>query len=196
MGKGLKVKDIWQAIKKVKNFEIIIAVIVVAVILAIYGSTLIGGDKDPAPKEESAAESAEPVDASTKADNEARLKKVLEAIDGAGRVEVMITYESGPEMVPAMNQSTTTQESEEFTGTDTVRQSRTTDESQNPVVASGQEDDLLVLKEVEPEVRGVIVVAEGASDIQVQLNLQRAVQTVLNVPADKVEVFSMKNKEE
>ncbi len=195
MGKGLKVKDIWQAIKKVKNFEIIIAVIVVAVILAIYGSTLIGGDKDPAPKED-AVESAESVDASTNADNEARLKKVLEAIDGAGRVEVMITYESGPEMVPAMNQSTTTQESEEFTGTDTVRQSRTTDESQNPVIASGQEDDLLVLKEVEPEVRGVVVVAEGASDIQVQLNLQRAVQTVLNVPADKVEVFSMKNKEE
>lgn len=195
MGKGLKVKDVWQAIKKVKNFEIIIAVIVVAVILAIYGSTLIGGDKDPAPKED-AVESAESVDASTNADNEARLKKVLEAIDGAGRVEVMITYESGPEMVPAMNQSTTTQESEEFTGTDTVRQSRTTDESQNPVIASGQEDDLLVLKEVEPEVRGVVVVAEGASDIQVQLNLQRAVQTVLNVPADKVEVFSMKNKEE
>lgn len=40
-------------------------------------------------------------------------------------------------------------------------------------------------------VRGVIVVAQGAADISVRLKLQAAVQAVLGVEADKVEVLEM-----
>ena len=40
-------------------------------------------------------------------------------------------------------------------------------------------------------VRGVIVVAEGASDIRVRVELQTAVMTVLGVELDAVSVFSM-----
>ena len=45
--------------------------------------------------------------------------------------------------------------------------------------------------EKKPKIRGVIVVAEGASDIGVKLNLYNAVQTVLQVEASKVDVFEM-----
>ena len=37
----------------------------------------------------------------------------------------------------------------------------------------------------------MIVVAEGAADIGVKLNLYNAVQTVLQVDANKVDVFEM-----
>ncbi|HML48553.1 MAG TPA: hypothetical protein PKE04_17550 [Clostridia bacterium] len=38
---------------------------------------------------------------------------------------------------------------------------------------------------------GVVVVADGADDIRVRLELVRAVQTLMNLPADAVEVFQM-----
>lgn len=38
---------------------------------------------------------------------------------------------------------------------------------------------------------GVVVVADGADDIRVRLELVRAVQTLMDLPADAVEVFQM-----
>ena len=42
---------------------------------------------------------------------------------------------------------------------------------------------------VEDKPSGVIVVAEGAGDLQVRMNLARAVQTLLGLPASAVEVL-------
>ena len=49
----------------------------------------------------------------------------------------------------------------------------------------------IILVEREPEIRGVIVVAEGAADPAVRLSLQRAVQAVTGVPLSCIEVFEM-----
>ena len=46
-------------------------------------------------------------------------------------------------------------------------------------------------KENSPEIKGVIVVAEGADDIAVRLNLLSAVQTILDISPDKVNVYKM-----
>ena len=40
------------------------------------------------------------------------------------------------------------------------------------------------------EVRGVIIVAQGAYDVGVRLSLQRAAMTLFSLPAERVEVFS------
>ncbi len=47
------------------------------------------------------------------------------------------------------------------------------------------------MREDQPKVRGVIVVAQGAGDIGVRMNLLNAVKTLLNVEADKVEILKM-----
>lgn len=44
-------------------------------------------------------------------------------------------------------------------------------------------------------VRGVIIVAEGAEDIAVQMELRRAARVALHISAQQVEVFAMKNEE-
>ena len=49
----------------------------------------------------------------------------------------------------------------------------------------------IVLMEREPVVRGVIVVAEGAADLGVRMNLQRAVRAVTGASLDAIEVFEM-----
>ena len=51
------------------------------------------------------------------------------------------------------------------------------------------------MKENQPEVRGVIVVAQGAEDISVRMNLLNAVTTLLNVSADKVEILKMNQQD-
>ena len=52
----------------------------------------------------------------------------------------------------------------------------------------------LVLREDSPEVKGVLVIAEGADDIGVKLSLLNAVKTILNVSLDKVDVYKMNNE--
>jgi stage III sporulation protein AG len=50
----------------------------------------------------------------------------------------------------------------------------------------------IVLTEyIQPAVRGVIVVGMAPEILQVRLDLQRAVQTVLDVPVANIEVFEL-----
>ena len=53
-------------------------------------------------------------------------------------------------------------------------------------------DEVVVLKEVKPNIRGVIVVAEGAEDIRVLEALYEAVKTVLGVSGNRVQIFPSK----
>lgn len=120
---------------------------------------------------------------------EERLQDVLSCIRGAGKVEVMITYETGKEIVTAMTTNTNTSSSESRSGSDSSLTSQVNETSQ-PATRSGEAgSEPIVLYEKEPEIRGVIVVAEGAADVSVRLDLQRAVCAVLDVPIAAVEVF-------
>ncbi len=121
-------------------------------------------------------------------DDETRLKEALSKIKGAGAVEVMLTYENGRELVPAYETDT------QMSQADGVVSSNA---STRPVtVTSGGQEEAVVLKEVEPLIRGVIVIAEGAEDIGVRMDLARAASKALGVEAEKVEVFTMEKTDE
>ena len=121
---------------------------------------------------------------------ENRLEGILGSIRGAGKVRVMITYDTSSRLVPAMStdvQSGTT----ENTSTGETRT-----ESSRPATISGSGGtETIVLTEIEPTVRGVIVIAEGAADVSVRVKLSNAVMTVLGISADRIEVFEMKRGE-
>ncbi len=140
-----KAKEFWEKAKTIKNLEVIIAVIVIGIVLLIYASTL--------PTDKSKKVSAEQGMQVTASNAEQRLAEILSQIDGAGRVCVMITYESLGNSAEVGNQESA------------------------PI-----------------KIKGVIIVAEGADDITVKLNLIRATQTVLAIKANTIEVFVMKNK--
>ncbi len=123
------------------------------------------------------------------ADTEARLREVLSCIRGAGKVEVMITYETGTELVPAMRTKVNSTNTESSGGNELSTSTQRTEDTEVATVSWQEGDSPIVLKEREPTVRGVIVVAEGAADIRVMLDLQRAVRAVLDVPLTAVEVF-------
>ena len=122
---------------------------------------------------------------------ETDLSSILSKIQDAGRVSVMITLECGAEIIPAKDESTSekvTNEKDTSGGTRIINE-KTTDDKVVFTAAQGGNSKPLIIKEINPEVKGVIVVAEGAKDSKVKLKISRAVQTVLDIPAYKVTVY-------
>ncbi len=119
---------------------------------------------------------------------ERRLESILSSISGAGNVRVMITYDTTSQMVPALSTDTQKNGSESNDGLNSYSQA----ESSSPATVSGSGGNSpIIITEILPKIRGVIVIAEGAANISIRLNLQYAVQTVLGIDASCVEVFEM-----
>lgn len=177
--------------KKDKRFELCVYSALVLLGVLIYAATTVpkGGNVEPA-----AANVADTVYSSER-ETEERLKSVLSCIRGAGEVEVMITYDTGAQIVPAMSTDTQTGITQSSgAGSESITENRT--ESSRPAtVSQSGGNEAIVLTEKQPVVRGVIVIAEGAADIAVRMNLQNAVRTVLGVELSCIEVFEMKTIE-
>lgn len=120
---------------------------------------------------------------------EKKLEHILSEIKGVGNVKVMVTLEDTAEKIPATNttknQETSKEEDSQGGSRETLRE-----DSSAQIVTKGGEGTLIVLKELKPEVKGVIVVAEGAENLEVQEKLYHAVKTVLAIPGNKVEIYS------
>jgi stage III sporulation protein AG len=122
---------------------------------------------------------------------EARLEDILSTVRGAGRVRVLVTYATAGERVAA-TVSTLDESVSETSGVNTATRSEQSREMKQPAtVATEGGQSPIILVEREPEIRGVIVVAEGAADPSVRLSLQRAVQAVTGVSLSSIEVFEM-----
>lgn len=188
-----KLNVLKEKVKGIKNFELIITILIMTIIVSIFISSL-------KPPEETQEDGVEYVGSvrnsqdkySDSYSQEEKLSKKLSAIRGAGKVEVMITYVSGKEVVTAVNTIETNVTTEEQDSGGGVRKVVQNDTNNQAVVVNGSDGTKpLVIKEVEPEIKGVIVIAEGAYDINVKIELLKAVQTALGVNPNKVEVFVM-----
>ncbi|MGI6701652.1 MAG: hypothetical protein ACOX3U_04240 [Christensenellales bacterium] len=163
-------------LKKIKNIEIVIAVVVLALILIIYAGASAAKKNDT--KDDKYISSDDPV--------ETRLEEILSKIDGAGSVDVMITYKGSVEYVTANTSNVNTN-----TSTDTNRTNTTTSTTTSPVIVNNNgSSGPVIIKEIHPDVKGVIVVADGAENIRVRLELMRAVMVALDIGSQNIEIFS------
>ena len=122
---------------------------------------------------------------------ERRLIDVLSQIRGAGKVDVLVTYETNGEIVTATVRQTD-EDVKDANGSSGSQTSRTLREVTEPATIETENGHApIVLYEIEPTVRGVIIVAEGASDFSVREKLQAAVQAVTGIPISRIEVFEM-----
>ena len=168
-----KLKQIIAKIKSVKNIEIIIGLVIIAVMIIIYSNVSAAKEKTDA------ASGGE----ATLTDNlETRLADILGEIEGAGEVKVMITYAGTGDKITAETTNTHT------TTTNGSTSSTTTTTTTSSPVLSGS--DVVILQEKMPEIKGVIVVAEGASDMKVKLKLMQATATVLGINANSIQIFT------
>jgi len=130
----------------------------------------------------------------TKAILERQLKEILTHINGAGKVEVMLTLQSTEEIEPAYNIQETKKTTEEEDTQGGIRYVTELITSKQVVVIreqSGHEKPV-VIRKISPQIEGVIIIAEGADNSIVKEMLTNAAETVLNIPAYKIKVLPMK----
>lgn len=166
----------FQKLKGVKHIELIIAVVLGAIILLIYISSL---SSNGITKQTSTQSITSISEYSEFLEN--KLANVLANIEGAGNVSTMITFESGTEYIYATNDETKSN-----TNTSSGSTTSTTTSTSSPYVKNNQG---LLVKEVLPKISGVVVVASGARDTKVKLEIIKAVQAVLEVPIANIEVL-------
>ncbi|NMA03018.1 MAG: hypothetical protein GX923_10725 [Clostridia bacterium] len=122
---------------------------------------------------------------------EARLTSILSQIEGVGQVAINIFLESSMEYEYAVNTNNDqTVVSEQAQDGSTRTTNDTREEAQVVMKSLSQgKNEPVVIKEIRPEVAGVMVVAEGANDILIREKISQGVQTVLNIPAHRVTVL-------
>lgn len=124
---------------------------------------------------------------------EGKLANKLSQIQGVGTVMVTITLESGPQQEYAKNtvrESRLTQEKDTTGGTRI-----TTETKENDQILISREtgaDRPVIAREIKPQIKGVLVVAEGAADSQIKAQLMRAVESALGTPSYKITVLPQK----
>jgi len=119
--------------------------------------------------------------------DEVRLERILSQISGVGKVDVMITYETGKEIIPAFDVQENNEKREERDATGRIILNSSQDSSRSIVTVNNE--DLLVLKEIKPRVKGVIIVAEGAGNLVIRNNIINAASAIFDIPVDRIVVF-------
>jgi stage III sporulation protein AG len=126
---------------------------------------------------------------------ERRLEEALALVEGVGRVRVLVSFERGRETVIAIDRNTsqsTTQEQDAHGG---VRYSTNQTGQDNTVIITDRSGTSgpLVLREIEPVIGGVMIIAEGGDDIVVRDALIRATSSLLGVNVNRVHVMQMRD---
>lgn len=134
---------------------------------------------------------------------EERLRSLLSKIKGAGDVDVMITARATREKVVEKD---VTRNSSNVSETDSSGGSRTTSESAygettlyagggnaSSGTTAGSSDSGMpyVVKELVPEIEGVVVAASGADDEYIIDEITQSVSVLFNLPVHKIKVVKM-----
>ena len=164
------VKSITEKLKKDKKPLIIIAVGFVGILLLLISSV---SEKDIS----TSAAASEP--AVTIEKLEKILTALIESVDGAGQVKVMVTLDAYDERIYAVNKESESnadsyEQKEEYVLTD----------------SSGDTDGLTV-RIIAPSVRGVGISCEGASSDVIKMEITRLVSATLGISVNKIWVTAM-----
>lgn len=124
---------------------------------------------------------------------EERLQKILEKVEGIGKVEVMITLSSSKELVTLKDAPYTQETVNENDGEGGSRVTSKSSKEDTSVMSSTQEGGTspYIVKELEPIVEGVVVSAQGGADAMVQKDIIEAAEVLFNIPIHKVKVLRM-----
>ncbi len=114
-------------------------------------------------------------------DLQGQLARILGAIDGAGRVEVLLTEKNGSETLYQTDRQTDSDESGVSEQSDTVL---IDDDTRNQLG--------LVRRRDPPVYLGALVVCQGADSPSVRLAVVQAVQCVTGLRSDQIQVVKMK----
>lgn len=173
-------KDGWKGLFRPENKKMrsnVFLALMLGILLLAAGKSLSFSEKNAAGQPQTTLKETASADRET----EQRMAEILSKVEGAGQVDVMLTYRQTEEKSIARNE--VREES-----SDTLR-------TENTAILLEDGDGAtqpLVLSESSPVVEGVVIAAQGADSPVVSAALNQAAQALLDVPAHKVAVLKMK----
>ncbi|NLK69088.1 MAG: stage III sporulation protein AG [Clostridiaceae bacterium] len=191
-----RMKEYLQEKKGKRGIENLVIFLILGVIIIIVASSFFSeGEKQK--KDAEAIQtikltSNKPVDELQ--DFEKRLEQILSEIEGAGNVKVMVTGDSDGEVVHAYNDSEESKLQEEQNDTGIRSQSNEKRVERELVFMDGETGGRVpvVTQKFKPEVKGVVVVADGAGSSTVRQNILNAVEALTGIPTHRIQVLKRK----
>ncbi len=118
------------------------------------------------------------------------LERLLSAMEGVGKVRVMVTLESSGEAVVEKDINTVRDGTTEV---DSAGGSRNTTSisDQEETVYQGNKETPYVKKVLSPRVEGVVVCAQGGGNVKTVQNITEAIQALFGIEAHKIKVVKM-----
>ncbi len=119
---------------------------------------------------------------------EANLTNMVSCIKGAGDCKVMVTIENGAQTIYATEGKKNTEDTEDSSNGELKRRQKSDDSETKYITVKGPngEEEALAITEVQPTVKGVVVVCSGGDDPEVQQRIINAVTTALNITTKRV----------
>lgn len=178
---GEKIEKIKSIFKKDKKLLIVLFLAIFGIIF-IFFSELFKTNEDSEDNSEAVSNSVDVYAEST----EEKLCKIISSIEGAGETDVMVTVEAGEENVYA-KEIKSNEESNES-------KSISNYEYEYIVIKSGTSSESgMLLKVVQPNIRGVAVVCDGGDNAAVRENIISTVSAVLDIKTNKISVCKRKS---
>ena len=176
---GLFNNNFFNKLKSIKHLEVYVLLLFAFILLLIFMSNF---------KSKNQSDDTNQTSFSVESYSEMleeKLEKTLSNVKGAGCVKCMVMVESGIEYIYAT-------ESEEVTNSNTVSggtTSKTTITDNILTITKNGVKTPVIVKENMPKVTGVIIVASGAGSASVRLELLKAVQALMGVDTNNVEIL-------
>ena len=194
-----KISDKVQQRGNKKNLENLVVFIIILIVTIIFINYIWNGDKKKNTEnntnvfsENIANTKIETVEISNN-NLEFELENILKKLDGVEDVSVLITYEETNRIVPMYNedlQESITEEADNQGGSRKINEST----SKKEVVYEDNNGSKKVVtsKIISPQIKGAVVMAKGANNINVKSNIIQVVQAATGLATHKIQVFEMK----
>lgn len=189
----MKINDIGKKLIDSLGIPKLLLVLAAGIVLIALSAGDMSTRKKETPKE---VENTADTESDTKDEYTKKLERqfesVLANVSGVGRVKVMITLDTSSEKV-TLSDPVYKNESVNETESDGSVKSQTNSESSPQTVFSEKDDikDPYVVKEIEPVIKGVLVVCEGGDNDSVKKEITSAAEVLFGLESHKIKVMKL-----
>lgn len=179
-----KISDLIKRITSRDNHKKVIVLAGLTGIALIFMSGLLKSTDKPKELEKEPGFTAEEYISKLQED----LKSIISSIKGAGEAKVLVTLESGMETVYATEEKKNKEAIEDLHNGETSKKKECDDLEKRyiTVKAADGSEKALSVTQIQPTVKGVVVVCAGGDNKDVQERITNAVRTSLNITAKRV----------
>lgn len=119
---------------------------------------------------------------------ENNLKDIVSSIEGSGKTKVLVTVENSTETVYATEQKKNKESTEDKSNGEITKKKESDDSEVHYITVkdSNGSEKALSVTQVQPTIKGVVVVCDGGNDPNVQQRITNAVTTALNITSKRV----------